>query len=358
MDYDPVFNRLIRLHAFFPYYLFGGKALPPFRIKIETTYSCNLRCPYCYQDDEYKKEKEEFSFDEIKNLLRQIPSFSLVTLTGGEPFYRKDFPDILQFALDNHWCTLLSNCALLSKENIHQMVDGGLLLLGASIDGIGKLHDELRGGKIFDKIVDNLKYLQRYKKERGKKFPQLDIKTVMLAQNVSSLPDVYQLAEELDADYFTLSLPKVSEVQFNPRLFADIDNPIFYEKIDAKLSVDKDVFGKSLTQICKRAAGNGPKVRFYPRVQDARMFDMLFDSTMLMTDKYAACHEPWSGMNISAKGEVYPCLSYRMGSVKETTLQAVWNSPRYKSFRNRLKSLKLFPACEGCCFLRVNYSGK
>ena len=98
MDYDALFNRLIRLHAFFPYYLFGGKALPPFRIQIETTYSCNLRCPYCYQDDEYKKEKEELRFDEIKNLLRQIPSFSLVTLSGGEPFYRKDFPALWYFS--------------------------------------------------------------------------------------------------------------------------------------------------------------------------------------------------------------------------------------------------------------------
>lgn len=353
MDYDTVYSRLIILNALLPYYLLRGTALYPCRVQLEVTYSCNLSCQYCYQDSEYKKEKEELTLEEIKHILSQIPRFSLVTLSGGEPFYRKDFPDILRHALSNHWCNLLSNCALMSKEDIHQMVDGGLLLLGASIDGVGELHDELRGGKVFGKIIDNLRYLQQYKRKRGKRFPLLDVKTVILPQNVSNLTEVYQLADELGADYLTLSLPKVSEVQFNPRLFGDINNPVFYKK-NVGFGIERHTLEKSLSEIYRLSARSGMKIRFYPRVQDIHEFDVLFNNTVPMAEKYAACFEPWSGINISANGRAYPCLSYHLGSIRDATVIQIWNSPRYRAFRNRLRGLKLFPACEGCCYLRVN----
>ena len=358
MNYAKVYNQLVLLQAFLPYHFFRGRALSPFRVQLDVTYSCNLKCPYCYQDTEYKKKDGDLSVDDVKNILHQMPGFSLVTLSGGEPFHRKDFPDILQYALNHHWCNLLSNCTLMTKENVRQMVDGDLLLLGASIDGLGELHNELRGAKVFEKIVNNLKYLQQYKKDQGKRFPLLDIKTLVLPQNISNLSGLYLLAKELEADYFTLSIPKVSEVQFNPKLFMDLNDPVFYKKRDVKAGVDRYLPEAELAQIHKLSTKKGAKVRFYPQIQDMHSLNTLFNDRMPVAEKYTPCYEPWSGMNITANGEVYPCLSYRLGSVKDTTLMEIWNSTRYKDFRNRLKSLKLFPACEGCCYLRVTQTGK
>jgi len=70
----------------------------PFQGAIELTRRCNFRCPYCYIPPAPVKEMETGM---ILSLIDQAAAAGclFLTLTGGEPLLRKDFPDIHRHAL-------------------------------------------------------------------------------------------------------------------------------------------------------------------------------------------------------------------------------------------------------------------
>ena len=58
-------------------------------------------------------------------------------------------------------------------------------------------------------------------------------------------------------------------------------------------------------------------------------------------------------MIINPKGDVYPCLSLKIGNVKDKKLIDVYNEAKFKCFRNNLKYSKVFTSCQMCCELKV-----
>ena len=68
---------------------------------------------------------------------------------------------------------------------------------------------------------------------------------------------------------------------------------------------------------------------------------------------YKPCLYPYSNMMITPAGDVYPCLSQKIGNVKDMPIKEVFNLPHYKCFRKNLKAAKVFGACQMCCELSV-----
>jgi len=74
----------------------------PFKCKFEVTYRCNIACKFCYNGERpglpgpYPKHTE-LCLDEIERVLSELYDAGtfILTLTGGEPFARQDFSEIL-----------------------------------------------------------------------------------------------------------------------------------------------------------------------------------------------------------------------------------------------------------------------
>ncbi|MEK7856146.1 MAG: radical SAM protein, partial [Acidobacteriota bacterium] len=90
---------------FDPYRLNRLKVAPNFHLRqplivwFEVTRACDLRCSHCYIDAGLKR-RHELSTDEVFAVLddlAKLGAFSIV-LAGGEPYLRRDFPDILEYA--------------------------------------------------------------------------------------------------------------------------------------------------------------------------------------------------------------------------------------------------------------------
>ena len=69
-------------------------------LRIAVTDRCNLRCFYCMPAEgvNYLPKKELLSYEEILRLVQIFGSLGVdkIRLTGGEPFLRKDFMDLLR----------------------------------------------------------------------------------------------------------------------------------------------------------------------------------------------------------------------------------------------------------------------
>lgn len=345
INFSKLYDTAMRMHAQIPYTLWNGNAFPPLRISFMVTYRCNLNCQMCFQRKyrEQNPEKEELSFDAIKRIIDQAPHYTLFTWTGGEPFARKDMIDILQYASLRNPCNILTNATLLNEEKIKVIVDSKVKLLGISIDGIGKEHDIIRGIEgSFKKTLKAIQLLQRYKRKKQSRFPLLDIKTMVLAENIGQLQNIVDLAIRLKADYLTLSFP-FGDAPFNPIGQQTLTE---FTKYKEKEKVDIRPFLECINKLDTKSSKL--QVRLYPDLELKHHKEFSFTDM----SEYQPCKIPWSHLWIAPNGDVFPCLPYEIGNVSESDLKTLWNNQSFQNFRNRIKKKDVLPGCVGCCYLK------
>jgi radical SAM protein with 4Fe4S-binding SPASM domain len=71
---------------------------------LELTHRCNLRCVHCYlgsQNEIRRSRKGEMTIEEIKSVVDQLVDAGTLalTLSGGDPMVRKDFPEIYEYVV-------------------------------------------------------------------------------------------------------------------------------------------------------------------------------------------------------------------------------------------------------------------
>ncbi len=124
-----------------------------FKISIAVTYRCNSRCVYC---NIWKMPPKENLTELNKNnydILFSNLDLSWLHLTGGEPFLRNDFKDIVISAsnkMENLIVIDASTNGLLSNNIVEQITDIVRAIdcnfeIGVSIDGPEEIHNSSRG---------------------------------------------------------------------------------------------------------------------------------------------------------------------------------------------------------------------
>lgn len=123
----------------------------------EVTNRCACKCKTC-PIWEMKKVYEP-DFDTEKLIIDRFKEAGVViaVFTGGEPLLREDTPQILKYSYDAGLITcLVTNGCLLSEriEEFYRYVDRVVVSLDSHT---AKVHDHIRGVKIFDKTVRGIK---------------------------------------------------------------------------------------------------------------------------------------------------------------------------------------------------------
>ena len=353
MNYSGLFDWARKFYTSLSYNDKHGHAKIPFRYFLELTYRCNLNCPYCYIGDERKKT--ELTTNEWKNVIDQLPFYAIATLVGGEPLVRNDFIDIFAYASKKimNKVHVVSNGILINDEVIDAFIKYKLLLLSVSLDGFGSNHDKNRGKDgIFDKIISNLENLKKKKKKQ-----MIDIKTIVLENNLDDLPKLYKLCNDMGFEFFSLSFLRnnhwkqnsVLQESFIPEFTADYPINLYFN-----MEHFKEIYKTIEAMNGKTQIRFSPKFEYTsdPLLSIEKFFNMPADTPL--KDIYKPCTYPYNNMMINPEGYVYPCLSQKIGNVKEQSLKELFNLPHYCCFRKNLKaSGGVFGACQMCCELEV-----
>ncbi len=354
LDYSKLFDILRDVYSALPCYLGHGHSFPPLRYSLELTYKCNLNCPFCYIGE--SRNKNELNPEEWLNLIKQIPPWSLITLVGGEPLARKDFPEIFSAAARRAKVNVVTNGVLLNEDIIDLFISSKLLLLSVSLDGYGKNHDKNRGKEgIFETIMSNLEKLNS--KRQGKNRPMVDIKTIVLENNLDDLIKIYKLCAEMNFEFMSIAFLRANNLKQNSVLRESFGEEFYKTQYDIKPYFDiehfKEVY-KELNALSNKATTT---VRFAPKFpsnNELNQIEKFFaNSDKCESEIYNPCLYPWSNIHINPEGDIYPCLAYKIGNVRNTGIMEVWNSRKFANFRNKLKKQKVFSACQMCCELKV-----
>lgn len=164
----------------------------PHNAIVAVTLNCNARCTMCdiWQNDMHGEiEPEVFA--------RLPPSLRDVNISGGEPFLRRDLPQILAaIKSTNSKARLVVSTNGFQPGKTRKMLPDLLaadrrLAVRVSIDGMNATHDEIRGiPGGFQKCVETLEICR----EAG--VTDLGIGFTLLERNVHDLAQVHRFAEE------------------------------------------------------------------------------------------------------------------------------------------------------------------
>jgi len=351
MDLSLIYRKLLNAHSLLPRLFGSPSALPILNISIEVTHRCNLRCAMCFQAKQ-TSAAGEMTTEEIMGLIDSLPPWTITTLTGGEPFMRSDFRAILAHALKKRKCNILTNAELVTDADINMFVEEGLTLIGISIDGLADTHDRIRNKKgLFEKASAVIRKISALKKSKGAQFPLVDVKTVILKENLGELHAISEMADDLNADFFSLSLPKLSDRQFNEPYFENLERDIFAHAPLRPGPIGEEGLKALRGQLGLITAKSGPaKLRFYPyNMLESGAIEKYYSGSLTAAD-FKPCGVPWSLACVSPYGDMFPCLAYRAGNIRQTPPARIWNGDNYRAFRARLGRKKLDPCCVGCCY--------
>lgn len=348
LNYSKIFDLLGKIHTMIPMLCNSTRALPPLFVHIEVTHRCNVSCSMCYQDCRLSPESE-LTLPEIKQIIDQLPKWCILSLTGGELFLREDVAALLDYAMKRGKCSIVTNGSLVKDSHIDMIVRNRLLLMAVSIDGMQATHDNIRNSPgLFDKAVGTLVKIREKKKELRSSFPLIDIKTVILKENLSQLTEILDLADSLAADFVTFSIPRAMDNLYSAPYRNDLSEICQTQPVYPELGEEDLTVLTRQIEALRKYQGK-VKIRTYPENMLHAANIERFYRQELTPNSFKACFLPWSRMSISPHGDVFPCMSYRIGNVREDSLAKLWNSERFRAFRGALDKKSLSSFCFSCC---------
>lgn len=296
-------------------------AADPTTAVVAVTGRCNSRCVMC--DIWQQPAGAEIP---PAAYLRLPPSLRVVNLTGGEPFLRRDLPEVA--AAVRQACPrarLILSTNGLALPRIRQMAPrlAGLdpaLAVRVSIDGIGAVHDRLRGVPgAFDRARRSLDLLH----EAG--IWGLGLSMTLVRDNVDQVEPVYRLAEDLGIEF---SLTLVGE------------SPIYYGQGKASLRPD---------DAAALSADVGPVIRaeyrhWHPKRWLRGWFTQWLLDYATTGERALPCDAASGFFYLDPGGDVYGChlLPHRLGSLVDDEWPALWGGPAAQRARHQAA------ACHGC----------
>lgn len=330
--------------------------LPPDRFVFVLTNQCNMKCKNCFQ--EKRPDSNALTTERWIDISNEIPAFSRVTLTGGEPLVFSGTKDILKEVAKRHQCNLITNGTLITEELVELFLSlPKFKILAVSIDNLLTSKNNIRAytEKQWTNLKDILKIFV-WQKRAIKSDCMLEIKTLILDENAGELFDIHRYCmETLKADYHTLQFLKGSPIQHSSKT-VKLDE--VFKASSAPIYRNFDIVTKEIKKIKLYNIKNKKTAFLHPIVSDIYTQKPLADISYLNVEKFDQrifrnCKFPWSSVHINYDGEVFPCLSVALGNLKENALNEILQGVLYKNFLRAIKKNGLFPNCNRCGWLRL-----
>lgn len=315
------------------------------------TRRCNLKCIHCYAHAKDKAFKNELSTDEGKALLDDLAQFGapVILFSGGEPFIRKDLPELARYAVERGMRAVVStNGTLITPERARIFKEIGLSYVGISLDGMEEVNDRFRGVKgAFQAALKGIRNSQ----EAGLK---VGLRFTMNRLNAAEIPAIFDLLEDLD----------VPRICFYHLVYAGrgsklVEEDLVHEEtraaVDLIMDRTKDLHdrGKPKEVLTVDNHADGPYLYLRLLKEDPErakeVLELLKMNEGNSSGRGIGC--------VSWDGSVYAdqfWRHYSFGNVRERPFSEIWTDTS-NSLMKKLKDKKRYVKgrCAQCCWLDI-----
>ncbi|MBI4965588.1 MAG: radical SAM protein [Desulfomonile tiedjei] len=138
-------------NPFLKYHLTGKPS--PVLGGYKITYNCNLKCRHCPY---WNRSVPEQDFPRVRNTLERLRGIGvqILILEGGEPLLWRDGKKNIRHVIEA--ARRLFRCVCITTNGTLSWADLELDRVWVSLDGPRRVHDEIRGQGVFDKVWKNL----------------------------------------------------------------------------------------------------------------------------------------------------------------------------------------------------------
>ena len=324
---------------------FGYKNFNPMTVTYSVTAACQSRCKTCqigamFCQDPTRSERD-LKLNEVEKIFSTMHPVYFFNMSGGEPFMRKDLPEIVRLACKYlkpkvvHTPTnaILTDRIIENTEKIIRIVrnynPSVPVTVKPSIDGVGDLHDEIRGVKgNFDcllKTIDGLKRLE----DKYDNF-HLELGTVISNFNIDYLDEIEDFVHSLGVESYRNEVAECRTEFFN------LDDPI---------TPPAEVYQKLIKEFARKVEDNISTKRSLAKTTEALRVVYYDIAGKILEEKKQVipCYAGVSNVHINYDGGVWPCcvLGYdqQMGNLRDYNydFQKLWHSNRADEVRRYIK---------------------
>jgi len=303
----------------------------PFYVRYQITYRCNYRCKMCGQDHAGGKELKLEQIECAAQRLQKLGSRHVV-ITGGEPFMRKDLPEIIKIFKEHGFSIRVQTNGgkQVSEEFFVRCVEAGLQDVSVSLDTLNsKLQDEICLAKnVKPNAIRTLKLARKY---LPKSISLANI--VASAYNYAELPELVRFFHKMGVyTYITPVMISQAEMTGQEYLFRSGDEGFIQDKAQKESGQIVD----ELIQLRKSGHGLTNSSR---HLQDYKGF--------LETGVSAwRCEAGTLGLDVLPDGGVTICKEKPpFGNILDQDFEEIYYSAQFAE-----ESDKVISACSGCFY--------
>lgn len=304
------------------------------------TERCNLRCQHCYQQS---YQRDELNFEQLLQILAQFKAllrafsarsqqtcYGHITVTGGEPFVRKDFLELLTiFAAHAKWFSfaILTNGSFIDQTMAKRLCLLNPRFVQVSLEGTPSTHDRIRGKGNFAQTVAAIQQLKRVN------IPTL-ISFTAHRENFAEFPYIAQLGKRLKVD----------------KVWADRLIPTGQGAEMLSLSPTETQTFFKLMQRCQ------PKkwLRWLQPTQIGMQRALQF---LVAGGQPYYCKAGDSLLTVQSNGDLYPCrrMPIKIGNLQQKTLLQLYDQhPLLNKLRDREQ---IQGVCQQCLYAKLCRGG-
>lgn len=308
----------------------GWPRLLPVNVTISTNFRCNFKCATCNVYERKVKELDADEWGRVFASMGRAPAW--LTFSGGEPFLRKDLPDIILRATrecepaivnipSNGWFT---DRVVRGAERICKGSPETQLVINLSFDHhLPERHDEIRGAPgSWERLLATLAGL------RALELPNLTVgcHTVVSSENEHDFPEIAQGLAKLGADSY-IAEPAEERVELQTIGMGITPRGSKFAPAAAAVLENEKLASGAVARMVRAL-----RVEYYDRV--TRFLDG--DAKAM-----PVCHAGFLSTHIGADGDVWSCcvLSRSFGNVRDADFdfRKVWFSPKAEEFRQWMR---------------------
>jgi MoaA/NifB/PqqE/SkfB family radical SAM enzyme len=312
----------------------------PVYVQFYVTARCNLTCEQCniiYANSDVR----ECTIDEIRRIADNFAKMgvAIVLLTGGEPFARKDLPEIIQAFESRGVHVRMQTNGFATEEQIARAIEAGGKDISISLDSLQPALQDRINGDFSESWHQALKAMALFTKYLPKEGSFASLGCVLQPHNIGDIEDVVRFGSAIS--WFSSLVPVHVSDYAHPRGFRTFDQSLRFRKNEWPL-VDSVL--ERVRQMRKEGF-------------------LLFDSDQYLDDiKRFVRDEPitWRKHNdnvcdtpnlyfaLLPNGEFAPCCDHRLGNSYPAYDSKFPQIYRDKVWREEVAQVTR--ACDGCMY--------
>ena len=282
--------------------LYTQKPKFPKEIFLEVNNTCNHSCLFC-ANAKMTRGKDFIDDNLAKKIMKDAfvaGSRDITFYATGEPLIFPKLPEYIKYAKDigYEYVFLTSNAALSTKQKMKSIIDAGLDSIKFSVNaGTREHYKQVHGKDDFEKVINNIKEWDEYRKEIGSKLKMF--------------------------------------VSFIPTQITKDDYPLLLKEVESYIDQEVD------QRECSNQGGNMLENNDYEEINPENILGTL--KTHQLTN---ICPDPFNRLTVSSEGYLTACVvdyqnALAMHDLNKVSITEAWNSKIFQELRQKHLADKL-----------------